>query len=147
MVDIMIAYLLWADDLILLSDTPQGLQCLIEGLEKFCRKWHMLVNLIKTKVCIFDNGRKVNLDIHQFYYNGKLIDIVSVYKYLGILFSNAKNMFKAARDYLASQAKKAIFSLRNYITNTVGTLTPKLTHIKRLITGRVVIYSTVRSKV
>ena len=55
---IILVYLLWADDLILIADTMEGLQRQIDGLEQFCRKWHMIVNLVKTKVCVYNNGKK-----------------------------------------------------------------------------------------
>ena len=52
--NIAITYLLHADDLILISETPEGLQRLIDGLHEFCKQWHMIVNLMKTNVCVFD---------------------------------------------------------------------------------------------
>ena len=53
--NINVNYLLFADDLVLLSESPSGLQNLINGVEKFCSQWHMLVNLTKTKVVLFNN--------------------------------------------------------------------------------------------
>ncbi len=47
-----ITYILYADDLILVSDSVEGLQkLLLDGLFLFCKKWHMIVNLTKTKNC------------------------------------------------------------------------------------------------
>ena len=37
-------HLLWADDLILFSDTCEGMQSLLNGLEKFCSNNQMVVN-------------------------------------------------------------------------------------------------------
>ena len=34
--EMIIAHILWADDLILMSDTPEGLQHQVNGLFKFC---------------------------------------------------------------------------------------------------------------
>ena len=39
-----IAHLLWADDLILLSNTFKGLQIQLDGLKQFCSNNHMIVN-------------------------------------------------------------------------------------------------------
>ena len=50
-----INYLLLVDDLVLLSESPSGVQNLINGVEKFCSQGHMLVNLTKTKVVLFNN--------------------------------------------------------------------------------------------
>ena len=59
---ITVCHLLFADDLILASETPSGLQKLINGLEEFCKHWHMEVNLSKTSISIFNkkNSRSTN---------------------------------------------------------------------------------------
>ena len=49
-----ISYLLHADDLVFISETPEGLQKHIDGLHEFCRQWHMIVNLMETNVCVFN---------------------------------------------------------------------------------------------
>ena len=51
---LLITYLLHADDLALISETRTGLQKLLNGLEKFCMRWHVTVNLLKTNVMIFN---------------------------------------------------------------------------------------------
>ena len=43
-----IPYLLFADDLVLMSESPTGLKKIIRGLENFCSQWHMVVNVTKT---------------------------------------------------------------------------------------------------
>ena len=53
--DMIIAYLLLADDLALISETSAGLQKLINGLNAFCTRWHLAVNLIKTQIVIYNN--------------------------------------------------------------------------------------------
>ena len=55
-------YTLYADDLVVCSDTSEDLQEQIDGLYRFCCKWHMIVSLSKTKVLIFkvcDNHKEV----------------------------------------------------------------------------------------
>ena len=48
----MIVHLLWAGDLVLLSDPFHGLQTQLEALGKFIHKKHMPVNDMKTKFMI-----------------------------------------------------------------------------------------------
>ncbi len=72
-----ISCILYADDLILVSDSVDGLQKLLDGLFSFCKKWHMIVNVTKTKIIVF-NKRKLK-DIN-FVYNGNEVEIVSEYK-------------------------------------------------------------------
>ena len=73
-----IAHLLWADDLILFSDTFHGLQIQLDGLNQFCSNNHMIVNEIKTKVMVFGNPKKSKLHL-----NAVSIAEVTDYKYLG----------------------------------------------------------------
>ena len=53
------------------------------------------------------------------------LEIVDQYKYLGIWCSSSKNIFVKNHSYLAEQARKSIFAIRNY-SHTLGHLTPKL---------------------
>ena len=54
-ITITVCHLPFADDLILASETPSGLQKLIYDLEEFCKQWHMEVNLSKTSISIFNS--------------------------------------------------------------------------------------------
>ena len=46
--EIIMAHLLWADDLILFSNTEKGLQKQLNGLKHFCANNKMIVNETKT---------------------------------------------------------------------------------------------------
>ena len=46
----LIAHLLWADDLILFSNTEQGIQKQLDGIKNFCNNNKIIVNETKTKV-------------------------------------------------------------------------------------------------
>ena len=48
--------LLFADDLLLLSESSQGLNACINRLDTYCRKWGLTINLAETKVIIFNKG-------------------------------------------------------------------------------------------
>ena len=52
-----IAHMLWADDLVLFSDTPKGLQRQLDGLKASCAINHMIVNGMETKFMCF--GKKI----------------------------------------------------------------------------------------
>ena len=109
--DEIIVHLLWADDLILFSDTQQGLQKLLNGLQKFCHNNHMVVNETETKVMCF--GKPLNPNV---YFNGKSIKLVETYKYLGNIIRSVhrcnQDIFADNYQYLSDQARKAIFSLK-----------------------------------
>ena len=75
--------LMYADDLVLMSQTEIGLQGLIDKLSDYCKVWKMEVNIEKTKVIKFSrNGHKCKTN---FYYREKMIENVINYKYLGYI--------------------------------------------------------------
>ena len=76
--------LLYADDTVVLSDNRNDLQEALNVFEQYCEEWKLTVNIEKTKVLIFANGRLSKQD--KFYFKGKLLEIVNEYKYLGIFF-------------------------------------------------------------
>jgi hypothetical protein len=57
--DIIVKLLLYADDLALMSETPQGLQKQINVLSEFCVYRQLVINVSKTKVVVFEKHRSV----------------------------------------------------------------------------------------
>ena len=45
--------LLYADDIVILSETETGLQHGLDLLEQYCDKWKLTVNIKKTKIMVF----------------------------------------------------------------------------------------------
>ena len=70
-----LVHMLWADDLVLLSDSASGLQKQLDGLLEFCSKYQMIVYELKTKVMIYSKPTEDNFKFH-----GKSLDINSEYK-------------------------------------------------------------------
>ena len=103
-----IQLLLFADDLVLLADSEQGLQHSMNRLDEFCSTWDMQVNIQKTNVVIFNKSR--NQSTPFFKIGEDTIKYSSNYKYLGItLTENGSN--KLAITTLANQTSKALFAL------------------------------------
>ena len=48
--DTTLTHLLWADDLVLFSTSPEGLQCQIDKLFTYCCRWQLIVNTAKTNI-------------------------------------------------------------------------------------------------
>ena len=70
--------ILWADDILLLSESEKGLREMLLKLESFCHLNKLNVNVDKTKCMIFNKaGRRIH---RNFYYKGVLIEHVNVYK-------------------------------------------------------------------
>ena len=77
--------LYYADDTIILSETSSGLQAALNELFNYCNESKLTVNEDKTKImCI---PRKETRDL-KFYYNGKMLEIVEEFTYLGVKFTN-----------------------------------------------------------
>lgn len=107
-----IACLLFADDLVACADTVGRLQHMINVIHRFCCKWGLTVNLIKTKVMVFRNGGPLRRN-EKWYFNNELLEVVNGYKYLGTLFT-PKLSWSQSQKILAAQAQKGINMLRRY---------------------------------
>jgi predicted DNA-binding ArsR family transcriptional regulator len=113
LIDTKLNCLLYADDLLLLSESKEGLQSCLDSLKANCDRWKLKVNLNKTKIMIFSKGHKSFKKFH-FFYNNLEIEIVEKYKYLGIIIYFNGN-FKHAAEHLYNQSLKALFSLHSKI--------------------------------
>ena len=122
--DTIIAHLLWADDLVLISDNERGLQKQFDGLQKFCSKNLMIVNELKTKLLVFGSQLKANV-----HFNGKHIEQVENYIYLGNILtmvqSHKGDIFSKNYDYLSGQSGKAMFSIKKRLKSG-GQLPPRI---------------------
>ena len=105
-----VSCLMYADDIVLLSNSAVGLQNLLNKLEQFCDRWNLVVNVQKTKIMIFNKTGRLMKHM-PFIYKNYHIELVNEYKYLGIIFKPS-GTFTAAVKYLSNKALKAIFCIR-----------------------------------
>ena len=90
----LVSCLLYADDIVLLSESAQGLQNLLNKVKMFCDKWNLQVNINKSEVMIFNKSGKI-LKGHNFLYDGNTVSLVNEYKYLGIIFKPSGSFTEA----------------------------------------------------
>ena len=114
--DLNISCLLFADDIVLLSETKEGLQNCLERLQDYCDKWLLRVNTKKTKIMIMNKQGKL-LDDMKFTLNGDTLETVKYYKYLGLMLNNSGS-FTSTIDNLSNRAMKAIFKVKKVINGT-----------------------------
>jgi hypothetical protein len=81
--------LLYADDLVLMSHTPAGLQKQLDVLQAFCYERQLTMNVKKTKVVVFEARKSV---CQAFQYEGKAIEQLNSFKYLGVELHGTKGM-------------------------------------------------------
>ena len=107
--------LLYADDLVLISQSDQGLENALSILAEYCKHWLLSVNQKKTKIRNFEKKyRKSTLDKHCFHITGRNIEIVNNYSYLGINFSSNGN-FKVCKSNLKDKVRRSFFATRRYL--------------------------------
>ena len=91
----------------------------VKYLSKYCSKNLLSVNEIKTKCMIIGRHEKLNLK-----FNGKGIEEVENYKYLGNILRSMARVTRITEDvlrdtypYLCGQGRRAIFGIRQRLRN------------------------------
>lgn len=77
-----ILLLLYADDVVFFSYTAENMQRMMHILQKFCLESGLTVNVNKTKIMVIQTIQPAN--IPSIIYDGKEIERVQTFKYLGI---------------------------------------------------------------
>ena len=108
-----VSCLLWADDILLLSETESGLQSKLNQLESYCNVNKLSVNTDKTKCMVFNKTGRA-LKRHKFVYKGELLDSVREYKYLGFLVTPSGEIRSGLED-LRKRALKAYAKLKTIL--------------------------------
>ena len=81
--DMKISMLFYADDLVIFSDSPNGLQNGITGLHGYCTKWKWKLNTEKSKVKVFKKDRP-NVST-EWYFGPHKLSVANKITYLGIV--------------------------------------------------------------
>ena len=106
--------LAYADDIVLLSTSKEGLQKAIDTVQQYCTDWKLKMNSSKTKTMIFSRGnQKINC---TFSINGVPLENTKEYKYLGIPVHKKNCSFNTALKYLRTKATRALFALRSKVS-------------------------------
>ena len=110
-----ISHLLWADDLIMLSLSPETCQAQLDILGKFCEDWGIEVNEMKTQVMIFGQNKKQLLsnDV-SFKLQNKSLKVVDSYCYLGIVLHDSGEL-RTAQSTMKTKVMRAFFDLKRTV--------------------------------
>uniref|UniRef100_A0A4W5RDT1 ribonuclease H n=1 Tax=Hucho hucho TaxID=62062 RepID=A0A4W5RDT1_9TELE len=109
--DTEVKYLLYADDLVLLSPTKEGLQQNLNILEQYCHNWALAVNFKKTKIMIFQKKPRCQNHKYIFTLNNTIIEHTKNYTYLGLTISASGN-FNMAVNALKEKARRALYAIK-----------------------------------
>ena len=78
--------LLYADDIVIFSNTSDGLQRGLNVLSDYCNKWKLTVNVDKTKIMVFRKGRNLPRNLH-FMFEGKKIETEKICLFGDIIYN------------------------------------------------------------
>ena len=107
--------LIWADDLLLMSKSKDGLDNMLSALKNFTEKNGMTLNIKKTKIMIFNkNGRHIR---KNFYFGQERLDTTRQYKYLGFLVTPSGEINSGLCD-LKDRAMRAFYKLKSKMGTT-----------------------------
>ncbi len=108
--------LMYADDLVIISKSAQGLQHALDNLHSYCLKWKLSVNIQKSNVMIFNKKGHI-IKKFKFNYGNTDLKITNEYSYLGIIFTPSGS-FQSAMVKLKDKALKAYFKIRENLYNS-----------------------------
>ena len=98
--------LMYADDIVLMSESEQNLQKMLDCVLVWARKWRISLNESKTQVVHF-RPKSHNKSTFSYKYGNVNIETVSGYKYLGLWFDEFLD-FNVTTSNLASSASRAL---------------------------------------
>ena len=100
--------LLYADDTIVMAETPEQLQKALNAVSEYCSQWNLTVNNSKTKIVIFSRGKVRRYP--DFVFGSNKLDVVDEYVYLGVKF-NYNGKYKKMIQKQITQARKALYCM------------------------------------
>ena len=107
----MVSILLYADDVVLLSETEEGLQDMLNTLHGWSRDWMLGINYSKTKVMHFRRATDEPTDT-EFHIGDTALEKTNSYRYLGLDLEETLNYSHGATilNRSASRALGAVIS-------------------------------------
>jgi hypothetical protein len=111
--DRILQVLFYADDLVLLAESQEQLQQMMDTLGVFCDAFGLCVNVGKSEVVVF-NRRFAGQQVTQVMYKGSVVPCKSEFVYLGVLFADntaAKRVARAAAHAKYAKGRACYFAM------------------------------------
>ena len=105
--------LAYADDIVLISRTREGLQKALDTTQQYCQNWRLQVNHKKTQCITFTRGTQKEKT--TFTINNINLQNVKEYKYLGIIVNKKNCTFNPAIKALKTKATRAIYAIKSKV--------------------------------
>lgn len=104
--DLILTVLAYADDLVILTDSEEKMQHLLNVLTSWCKQWRLSINNTKSGVVHFRHSRSARTE-YNFELAGKPVEVLTEYKYLGIILDEHLK-YKSATKMLANAGGRAL---------------------------------------
>ena len=119
--EVSINHLIYADDTVLIAPSARGLQQLILLCEQYANKTDIMFNVKKSVyMCIMPKSKFIS-NVPRVYLNGRKIDLVDKYKYLGMIICDVNKDDEA----IASQIR-GLYSRGNVIIKNFSNCTEEV---------------------
>lgn len=138
--DIKVNILLYADDIVIISESPHQLQRMINRLFDYCKTWQLEVNLSKSQIMIMKEGGGIRCGNEHWYYGRTEIEVVKTYKYLGLILTPSLNMNLNYKDKISAGKFKIFGVWKEFVSNKYINLENK-TSLFNAVTRSGVCYS------
>ena len=114
--DNMVSILLYADDVVIISDSEVKLQTMLDTVYHWCQKWMLRMNDEKSNIVHFRKSKDIRSG-HVFFIGGIKLEYKDFYKYLGVKLHETLD-FSIHKEMLAASGTRALGSIINkYKTN------------------------------
>ncbi len=113
-----ISILLYADDIVLLSESEDGLQTMLNEIDKWSRKWRIKFNARKSQVVHYRNRGTPCTD-YVFRMGNINLDLVKQYKYLGVTLNEFLD-YDVIAKVLADSGNRALGAIINKYKSLSG---------------------------
>ncbi len=104
--NISLSVLLYADDIVLISDKEEHLQCMLSYLAEWCNEWGLSINFNKSKVMHFRREGTPKTECN-FRCGDSTVDLVDQYKYLGLILTEHLDFQRMAK-VVSQSASRAL---------------------------------------
>ena len=101
-----VSILLYADDIVLLSDNEAKMQTMLDCLDQWCSNWGLAINFEKSKVIHFRNASHPRTE-YNFHCGQSHVEIFDQYKYLGVVFTEHLDFMQMSKT-VAQSASRAL---------------------------------------
>ena len=113
----------WADDLVLVSESPHGLQLCLNRLISYCLKWGLEVNVDTTKTMIFSKG---TVKVQQpFNFGNSSQENVTSTEYLGFYLKSNNDVSHIIPNRV-SKARRVTHMIMQVISTNDANISPQL---------------------